>query len=126
MSPGGGRNGSREGCGGRGGLGFGKLGFDGGGDAFGAEGAWEFAFLVLDAFGGKALGNDDECIALEGDLAGGGSAGGFGGEDLILEQVCEAAIEEVDVGVKGLEVVLAFDGGGGCHTRSGVSDDSKR
>ena len=96
-----------------GGLGLRKLGFNGGGDALGAEGAGKFAFLVFDTFGGEALGDDDESVALEGDLASGSGAGGFGGEDFVLEQVREAAIEEVDVGVKGLEVVLAFDGGGG-------------
>ena len=83
------------------GFGLGKFGFDGGGNAFGTEGAREFALLVLDTFGGEALGGGDEGIALEGDLARGGGAGGLGGEDFILQEVRETAIVEIDVGVEG-------------------------
>src|ERR1700733_8978013 len=59
------------------GFGLGQFGFDGSGNAFGTEGAGEFTLLVLDTFGGEALGGDDERVALEVDLAGGGGASGL-------------------------------------------------
>jgi len=94
----------RRGCGFR----LGNLGFDGGRDTFGAEGTREFALLELDTFSGEALGSDDKSITLEGDLARGGSTGGLGGEDFVLEQVREAAIEEVDFHPEYIAAITRF------------------
>jgi hypothetical protein len=82
------------------------------GHALGAEGARKLTVLKLHAFGSQALGGLHQRLALQGQLAGGGGAGGVRIKDVVLQQVGQPAVKQIDLRMNALQVVLAFSGVG--------------